>query len=90
VRSASTVAEVPTSRSSTCFSRASGANSTSIFFSRSRTLKAMGAGLSAPESMREISSSADMISSTALSEASIECASSPSPLPPARSINVAV
>jgi hypothetical protein len=46
--------------------------------------------LSAPESMRDMSSRADMISSTAFSEASMDCARAASSDPAARSSRVAV
>ncbi|MNL89968.1 hypothetical protein D3C87_2206450 [compost metagenome] len=50
----------------------------------------IGAGFSAPLSMREMSSSADMMSSTAVSEASMELASSAKAVDLARSISVEV
>ena len=49
-----------------------------------------GAGLSAPLSMREMSRRADMMSSTAVNDASIELARSAKPVDLARSIKVEV
>ncbi|MOA67981.1 hypothetical protein D3C78_1953870 [compost metagenome] len=71
-------------------SRAMGPNSTSIFLRMSRPATAIGVGRTAPLSMREISSSALMMSSTAVSDASMELARSASPVSLERSISVEV
>ena len=89
-RSATTTAPLGTSFSRMDFSRAWGPNSTSTLRISSAMGKGAGVCFRAPLSMREISSSADMISSTALSEASIEWANSARLVPPARSTSVEV
>jgi hypothetical protein len=77
-------------RSRMFFSRAAGVNSTSTLSSSSRAENTVGRWVHAPLSSREISSSADMISSTVLSEASMLRASGSSAEPEDRSIRVEV